>query len=483
MGVFFGRRTLPLDPMADVLQTNSVGDARGFVRAARRWGLRRGGFAWRRVKRAAAEGVRRCADILFAASMLSLLSVVVLPLLVWRTCYGWPLATEARLGKRRRLFPMWRIELGQSRFAEWLRRWNVDRSLVCLNVLGGQMTLVGPRAVAVDEPGLLDAGGRRFLVKPGLVCLWWIRVRANIAFGAEWAADHEYVASRSLRGDFGILLRAIVAGLYGTRRGETAERIALFDLPIANVSMDEAVRRMVAQLDAPEPRRVCFVNADCVNLSFRNEAYRACLARSWMNLADGIGMKLAGRAFGRDIRENICGTDLFLFLCERLAGTGKSWYLLGAKPGVVDDLVAWMRKRYPETRVAGSRNGYFSAEEEPRVIADIAASGADVLLVAFGAPRQDLWVAENLAATGVKLAMGVGGLFDYYSGRVPRAPQWMREIGMEWAFRLGQEPRRLWRRYVVGNVVFLGRLAWWRVRGARGSGRGVRDSGNSVSHP
>jgi N-acetylglucosaminyldiphosphoundecaprenol N-acetyl-beta-D-mannosaminyltransferase len=381
------------------------------------------------------------------------------------------------------LFHAYRIDLGPSRFAEWLRRWNVDRSLLWLNVLGGQITLVGPRAVAVDETGLLDAGGRRFLVKPGLVCLWWIRQRANIAFGTEWAADNEYVASRTLPGDVGILLRAIVAGLYGSQRGDTAEQIALFELPIANISMGEAVRRMVAQLDATEPRRACFVNADCVNLSFRNDAYRACLRNSWMNLADGIGMKLAGRAFGREIRENICGTDLFLFLCEALAGTEKSIYLLGAKPGVVDDLVLWMRERYPQTRVAGARNGYFAGEEESRVIADIKASGADVLLVAFGAPRQDLWVAENLAATGVKLAMGVGGLFDYYSGRIPRAPQWVREIGMEWAFRLVQEPRRLWQRYVVGNVVFLVRLGWWRVRGARDVGRGARDSAFGARDP
>jgi N-acetylglucosaminyldiphosphoundecaprenol N-acetyl-beta-D-mannosaminyltransferase len=466
--------------MADVLQTSSIGSARESAREVRRLRGLRANFARRRISRAAAEAVRRGADIFAAVSALSLLSVVVLPLLVWRACYGWPLRTVAQLGKRRRLFHSYRIELGPSRFAEWLRRRNIDRSLVWLNVLAGQMTLVGPRAVAVDEPGLSEAGGRRFWVKPGLVCLWWIRQRANIAFGSVWAADNEYVASRSLRGDVGILLRAIVAGLYGSRRGEIAERIELFDLPIANISMDEAVRRMVAQLDVTEPRRVCFVNADCVNLSFRNDAYRACLRDSWMNLADGIGMKLAGRVFGRDIRENICGTDLFLFLNEALAGTQRTLYLLGAKPGVVDDLIAWMRVRYPETRVAGSRHGYFTVEEEPQVIADIKASGADVLLVAFGAPRQDLWVAENLAATGVKLAMGVGGLFDYYSGRIPRAPQWVREIGMEWAFRLAQEPRRLWRRYVVGNVVFLARLGWWKLRGMRGAGRGARDSAFNI---
>ncbi|MEX2186175.1 MAG: WecB/TagA/CpsF family glycosyltransferase [Pirellulales bacterium] len=401
--------------------------------------------------------------MLVATVLISALLPLLLPILVWRAGVGRALTSEMRLGLRRRPFRVWRIELGKSRFAAWLRRWNVDRAALILHVLRGQMSIVGPRAVAVDEHNLAAAGSRRFLVKPGLVCLWWIRRRANIAYGSEWAADNEYVATRSHRGDAGIVLRAVVAGLYGAQPVEIADGIALFGLPLANVTMNEAVRRMVGQLDADQPRRVCFVNADCVNLAFRRTDYHRVLETSWMNLADGIGMKIAGRVLGSDIRENLCGTDLFLHLCEALAGSDKSVYLLGGKPGVADDLRAWMRERYPKTRVVGARDGYFTAADEPHVVADIRASGADVLLVAFGAPKQDLWVAEHLVATGVKLAMGVGGLFDYYSGRIPRAPVWVREIGMEWAFRLLQEPKRLWKRYLCGNLVFLARLARWKI--------------------
>lgn len=417
----------------------------------------------RRTRRFIGATVRRCGDVLGAAVLLTLTLPIVAPLVVWSACHGRPLVGERRLGLRRRPFRVWRLALGESRFALWLRRWNVDRLPVLCNVLLGQLSLVGPRAVASNEPDLDSSGSRRFLVKPGLVCLWWIRRRANIAYGTEWAADNEYVARRSLRGDIGILLRAGVAALYGTRRSEPAENIVLFGLPLANLTMAEAVRRIVAQLDADEPRRVAFVNADCVNLAFRHGDYRCALETSWMNLADGIGMKLAGRVLGTDIRENLCGTDLFLHLCEALASSGKSIYLLGGKPGVAEDLRTWMAKHYPRTKVAGLRHGYFTAAEQPQVVADIAASGADVLLVAFGAPKQDLWVAEHLAATGVKLALGVGGLFDYYSGRVPRAPIWVREIGMEWAYRLVQEPKRLWKRYLCGNVVFLARLARWKI--------------------
>jgi hypothetical protein len=112
--------------------------------------------------------------------------------------------------------------------------------------------------------------------------------------------------------------------------------------------------------------------------------------------------------------------------------------------------------------IAGVRDGYFAPEESPAVLDQINQSGADILLAAFGAPRQEMWLAEQADRLAPPVRLGVGGLFDFYSGRVPRAPQWMREIGMEWLFRLTQEPGRLRRRYVIGNPLFLYRV--WRQR-------------------
>ena len=109
------------------------------------------------------------------------------------------------------------------------------------------------------------------------------------------------------------------------------------------------------------------------------------------------------------------------------------------------------------------RIGYFDVGEDETILDKIQQSNADLVLVAFGAPKQDLWIHKHLPGTGVKVAIGVGGLFDFYSGRLPRAPQWMRELGMEWAFRLIQEPGRMWKRYLVGNFVFLGRTLAWKL--------------------
>ena len=243
-----------------------------------------------------------------------------------------------------------------------------------------------------------------------------------------------------------------------------SDRIRLFGVPIDNLAISEAVRAVVDWLDDDAPHQVCFVNADCVNIACRNRPYLDVLREASLVLADGMGMKLAGWASGSKIRENVNGTDLFPKLCEALAGTGKRIFLLGAKPGVAEAVCDWIGRDYPDLVVAGCRHGYFLPDEEPAVIRHIAASRADLLLVAFGAPRQDLWIHRRLPELRVKVAMGVGGLFDFYSGQIPRAPVWIRTLGMEWLYRLSREPGRLWKRYLLGNAVFLGRLAAERLR-------------------
>jgi len=240
-------------------------------------------------------------------------------------------------------------------------------------------------------------------------------------------------------------------------------RVTVLGIPVDNLSMSAAVAAIVARLDRPRPSQVCFLNADCVNLSHRDRPYLEVLRAADLVLADGIGLKIAARAAGIRLRDNVNGTDLFPRLCQSLSDTGKSLFLLGAKPGVADAVCDWVARRHPGVAIAGCRHGYFSPAEEPMVVDEIAQSGADLLLVAFGSPRQDLWIHRHLGLLGVKVAMGVGGLFDFYSGRIPRAPVWMRKAGLEWLFRLTREPGRLWKRYLLGNPRFLARVAFDRA--------------------
>jgi N-acetylglucosaminyldiphosphoundecaprenol N-acetyl-beta-D-mannosaminyltransferase len=325
---------------------------------------------------------------------------------------------------------------------------------------------VGPRALTEAEVLPAErAQWRRWEFRPGVLNLWWIRQRANIAFGTEWETDAEYARTQSVGSDAGMIARALPGLLYGGAPTATSDEIHILGHRIDNLSMTEALNRIRQHISSGPALQISFLNADCVNRAWTNSLYKRVLNESDLTLADGIGLKLAGRILKRPVRQNVNGTDLFPRLCEQMDADGSSLFLLGARPGVPEAVAAWVTERYPGVRIAGTRHGYFTPAEEDAVLGQIANANADVLLVAFGAPRQDCWIAERLPIVRVKVAMGVGGLFDFYSGRLPRAPMWMREMGLEWLYRFIQEPGRMWRRYFGGNFLFLYRVFRQRLRG------------------
>jgi N-acetylglucosaminyldiphosphoundecaprenol N-acetyl-beta-D-mannosaminyltransferase len=307
-------------------------------------------------------------------------------------------------------------------------------------------------------------GRSRLSVKPGLVCSWWLRRRANIDFDGEAAADREYLNTASLATDFGIALRALLALGFVEEREAAPRTLEILGIRIDNLTMAEALEWIRQRLGGSGQALVCMTNAHCANVSCLDLAYRRTLLASGLNLADGVGLRLAGRLKGTPIRQNVNGTDLFPRLCAMLEGTGQSLYLLGGRPGVAQRVAEWIGERYPNTAIAGFRDGYFKVGEEMPVADQIRRSGASVLLVAMGVPSQELWIQRNLEKTGVSVAIGVGGLFDFYSGRIPRAPSWLREIGLEWTYRLLQEPGRMWRRYLIGNWTFLARHLLYEMK-------------------
>ena len=147
---------------------------------------------------------------------------------------------------------------------------------------------------------------------------------------------------------------------------------------------------------------------------------------------------------------------MYPLLCERLQQTPYKVFFFGAAPGIADQLKAKTLAKYPLMNIVGTRSGFFLEQDIPQIIQSIKESGADLLLVAMGVPLQEKWIAEHAKETGVPVAIGVGGLFNFYSGTIPRAPMWMRKTGLEWLHRLYKEPRRMWRRYLVGNLQFMG---------------------------
>ena len=166
---------------------------------------------------------------------------------------------------------------------------------------------------------------------------------------------------------------------------------------------------------------------------------------------------------GTDIPANVNGTDMFPLLCQR----PHSIFLLGARPGVAQRALENATRLFPHARLVGAAHGYFnSPDDERQAIAAVNACRPDILLVALGVPRQELWLAKHRDELHCGAAIAVGGLLDFVSGRIPRAPAWLRRCGLEWTYRLYQEPIRLFRRYVLGNPAFVLRVLLSRLRGA-----------------
>jgi N-acetylglucosaminyldiphosphoundecaprenol N-acetyl-beta-D-mannosaminyltransferase len=346
-------------------------------------------------------------------------------------------------------------------------------ALIC--IVRGTMNWVGPEARGIDGLDFRDENARRISsVLPGLVSTWWLRNQTNVAYGGQLETDAQYVATRSIRTDLGILLRSCLAFLYGGKTESFQDEAEILGLSIDNRTMDQAVAEILTPSHSGRAKQVSFVNVDCINQTFADSEYREVLQTSDLRLGDGIGLRIAGRILGSEVRQNVNGTDLFPKLCAELEMRGDSLFLLGAKPGVANDVAAWIHNTYPQLRVAGTQHGYFSESDEPKVMEMIRASKSTILLVAFGAPRQEKWIRKHLEQLPVISALAVGGLFDFYSGRIPRAPLWLRELGLEWTYRLYQEPGRMWRRYLVGNAVFLARVCWQRVKRQNNNEQEVR---------
>lgn len=223
---------------------------------------------------------------------------------------------------------------------------------------------------------------------------------------------------------------------------------------VDSVTLGEVLTRIETFIAADRPHQLVTVNPEFVMAAQSDAEFRRIINSSALALPDGMGVWWASRHMGRPLPERIPGVDLV----ERLAGLsaqrGYRLYFLGAMPGVADKAVEVLRTRYPGLVVAGTYAGSPRLEEEGAIVARVQAASPHILLVAYGAPAQDRWIARNLERLKVPVCIGVGGSFDYIAGVHPRAPGWLRRLGLEWLHRLITQPWR-WRRMLV-----LPRFAW-----------------------
>jgi N-acetylglucosaminyldiphosphoundecaprenol N-acetyl-beta-D-mannosaminyltransferase len=170
--------------------------------------------------------------------------------------------------------------------------------------------------------------------------------------------------------------------------------------------------------------------------------------------ADGVPLVWASRLLGNPLPGRVNGTDLMYKLLEKANEKGYRIFFFGASADVLERVVERVKRDYPGVRIGGYHDGYFALSEESTIVSQIQASRSDILFIAFGTPKKELWVKQYLSRMEVPVVHGVGGSFDVLAGVVPRAPIWMQRSGLEWLFRVFQEPRRMWRRYLVTNTIF-----------------------------
>lgn len=234
-----------------------------------------------------------------------------------------------------------------------------------------------------------------------------------------------------------------------------SDRITMMGCYIDNLSMEDTLRRVEGFIQSGLPHQHVVVNVDKLVKADRDPELRRIINECALINADGMPVVWASRLLGKPLKERVAGVDLFESLMARSAEKGWRVYLLGAREEVVSGVKHRYEEKYPGLVVAGYRNGYWSAEEEPDVVRHIEDARADLLFVAISSPKKEQFLGQYQAQMKVPFAMGVGGTFDVAVGRVKRAPVWMQKSGLEWFYRFLQEPRRMFRRYFIEDMAFL----------------------------
>lgn len=240
----------------------------------------------------------------------------------------------------------------------------------------------------------------------------------------------------------------------------------ILGITVASIGWGEAIALLTTRLSDRCFTKVSFLNAHNANIACADAEFAAALD-DFLILPDGIGVDIAARLlYGAPFPSNLNGTD-FIPGFLQASSQPLTVALLGASRRNADAAARKLSTLAMQHSFAVIHDGYFSPEQEPEILERIEALRPDVLLVAMGVPRQELWIARNMTERHCTLPIAVGALLDFLSGAVPRAPAWMRRLRLEWVFRLLIEPRRLWHRYVVGNPLFLARVLRQKLRGEK----------------
>jgi N-acetylglucosaminyldiphosphoundecaprenol N-acetyl-beta-D-mannosaminyltransferase len=244
--------------------------------------------------------------------------------------------------------------------------------------------------------------------------------------------------------------------------------VFLLGTPVHNLTMQETLALIEATIDRKEHIHHTVVNAGKIVAMHENPELRESVINADLINADGQAVVWASRILGKPLKERVAGIDLMENLVALAHRNGYKVFFLGAKEEIVKKVVEQYSQKYNASLIAGYRNGYFSKEEEAGIARQIADSGAQILFVAITSPKKENFLYQNREVLQpVNFIMGVGGSFDVVAGFVKRAPHWMQTTGLEWLYRVYQEPGRMFKRYLVGNTKFIKLLLHYKFGGKK----------------
>ncbi|MBC2306056.1 WecB/TagA/CpsF family glycosyltransferase [Listeria booriae] len=233
------------------------------------------------------------------------------------------------------------------------------------------------------------------------------------------------------------------------------QRIQFLDANLDTHTFNDTIHQIETHIHNRNPIHHTGVNADKINLMKKNPHFKKIINEAALINPDGMSVVLAAKLCNQPQLERVAGIDVMIRLLELSAEKGYRPYFLGTSKPILEKLITTVQHDYPTLTIAGAHHGFFQPEEEARIVADIKESHADLLFIALPSPQKEFFVDAHLTEMAVPVSIGVGGSFDVIAGELKRAPKWMQRLNLEWFYRMIQEPKRLGKRYIIGNAVFI----------------------------
>lgn len=241
----------------------------------------------------------------------------------------------------------------------------------------------------------------------------------------------------------------------GHNHADSIPSVTLLGVKIHRVTMAQTLEAICSFIESGKPHMVVTADASMVAMARKDVELREIINSADLVTPDGSGLLWGARTMGMPLVERVSGVDVSREICRMSGEIGFSIFFLGSEPGVAAAAVENLRKDFPNMLVAGTHHGYFKPDEDSEIVRMVRESGAGALLAGMGIPRQEKWIKEHLGELGVSVAMGVGGSMDVFSGKVKRAPKWMQDHGLEWVYRLCQDPSKIKKVSILPKFVLM----------------------------